>query len=192
MTRVTLYFFTDIANFRSDVSLYQQEEICHSLEDYNKHIEDLKTEMVSATNSAELIRKDIKDLRNKYGFVTGAQKCEVCRYPVLTRSFYLFPCQHVFHTSCLVDEISKHLDAVKLRRLQDLQRRVKELATIQDNANNNAPNGTLNGLSEDDQVREEFDRMVASECILCGDVMIKSIVKPFITADDADLKGWEI
>jgi len=173
-----------------DTCQLQQEEICDSLEDYNKHIEDLKSEMIAATNSAELIRKDIKDLRNKYGFVTGAQKCEVCRYPVLTRSFYLFPCQHVFHTSCLVDEVSKNLDTARLRRLQDLQRRVKEFAAVHDT--NNAPNGTMNGLSEDDQVREEFDRMVASECILCGDMMIKSIVKPFITADDADLKGWEI
>jgi hypothetical protein len=148
--------------------------------------------MVQATNSAELIRKDIKDLRNKYGFVTGAQKCEVCRYPVLTRSFYLFPCQHVFHTSCLVDEISKNLDTAKLRRLQDLQKRVRDLSAAHE-LSNNMTSGTVNGLSEDDQAREEFDRMVASECILCGDMMIKSIVKPFISADETELlKGWEI
>jgi phage shock protein A len=36
------------------------------LENYNKHIEKLKNEMNEATESAENIRRDIKELRNKY------------------------------------------------------------------------------------------------------------------------------
>lgn len=43
-----------------------QEEICSSLEDYNRHIEELKIEMEEATKSADLIRMDIKELKNKY------------------------------------------------------------------------------------------------------------------------------
>ena len=42
-----------------------KEEICKALEEYNRRIEDLKVEMDDATNSAELIRRDIKNLRTK-------------------------------------------------------------------------------------------------------------------------------
>lgn len=43
-----------------------KEEICNALKEYNERIEELKTEMDEATRSAVLIRKDIKNLRNKY------------------------------------------------------------------------------------------------------------------------------
>jgi vacuolar protein sorting-associated protein 18 len=38
------------------------DEICKSLEDYNRHIEELKFEMNDATVSADLIRLDIKEV----------------------------------------------------------------------------------------------------------------------------------
>ena len=44
-----------------------QDAICSSLTDYNAHIDDLKTEMQGATDSAKNIRSDIQDIRNKYG-----------------------------------------------------------------------------------------------------------------------------
>jgi len=43
-----------------------QEEITAALTEYNQHIEDLKREMDAATQSAEAIRRDIRDLRSKY------------------------------------------------------------------------------------------------------------------------------
>src|SRR6478672_3977448 len=85
--------FTRIDDFK--------QEICASLEDYNRHIDELKQEMDEATSSASMIRMDIKDLRNKYGHVVANQKCTICEYFVLTREFYLFPCNHVFHSDCL-------------------------------------------------------------------------------------------
>ena len=42
----------------------------------------------------------------RYGIVGGQQKCAACSYPLLTRSFYLFPCQHMFHSDCLIAEVS--------------------------------------------------------------------------------------
>lgn len=34
--------------------------------------------------------------------ILANQKCEECKYPLLTRAFYIFPCGHGFHGSCLV------------------------------------------------------------------------------------------
>jgi hypothetical protein len=42
-----------------------KDEICACLEDYNQHIELLKTDMDEATHNADLIRADIRSLRNR-------------------------------------------------------------------------------------------------------------------------------
>ena len=44
-----------------------------------------------------------------------------------------------------------------------------------------------------DQLREELDDIVASECVLCGDIMIKSIDQPFIGDEELDVaSSWAI
>ena len=87
-----------------------KDEICESLEDYNENVEGLKDEMEEYTRSANLIRKDILSLKNRSGFVTSNQKCDLCTQPVLTRHFYLFPCTHVFHADCIAGEIQKYIE----------------------------------------------------------------------------------
>ena len=42
-----------------------QDAICTSLEEYNQHIDSLKTEMEEATESAKEIRGEIQTFRNK-------------------------------------------------------------------------------------------------------------------------------
>lgn len=83
--------------------------------------------MNNATKNADLIRADIADLRNKYFFlilvaslylylqladvvfrhayIPGNQKCSLCDLPAISRHFYLFPCQHTFHSDCLAREV---------------------------------------------------------------------------------------
>ena len=58
----------DVLPFFPDFVLIDdfKDEISAALTEYNEHIEDLKHEMDSATQSAEAIRRDIRDLRNKY------------------------------------------------------------------------------------------------------------------------------
>lgn len=44
-----------------------------------------------------------------------------------------------------------------------------------------------------EQLREELDDIVASECVLCGDIMIKSIDQPFIGDEEMDVaSSWAI
>jgi hypothetical protein len=83
-----------------------KDEICTALEGYSEHIERLKNDMDEATRSAEVIRHDIAELRNRFILVDAGEKCESCGMQLLTRQFYVFPCQHMFHADCLISEVS--------------------------------------------------------------------------------------
>lgn len=126
-----------------------KEEICTALEGYSTQIEQLKEEMAESTKSAEAIKADIADLKNRFVVVDANEKCGSCGLTLLTRQFYVFPCQHTFHADCLIREVScsrlcafvfffhelsladallvirtqvtKHLSPVALRRMLDLQ-----------------------------------------------------------------------
>jgi hypothetical protein len=44
-----------------------------------------------------------------------------------------------------------------------------------------------------EQLREELDDIVASECVLCGDIMVKSIDQPFIGDEEIEVvSSWAI
>ncbi|GAA6046606.1 hypothetical protein JCM3770_006235 [Rhodotorula araucariae] len=98
-----------------------KEEICSALEDYSAHIERLKEDMNEATRSAEAIKADIADLDSRFVVVDAGEKCGCCRQQLLTRQFYVFPCQHCFHADCLIQEVTKTLTPSQLRRMLDLQ-----------------------------------------------------------------------
>jgi len=181
--------FTRIDDFK--------EEICSSLEDYNRHIEELKVEMEEATKSADLIRQDIKDMRNNYGFVTTVRNCDLCNYAVLTREFYLFPCGHVYHATCLRNEMVKYLDKVQKARVTELMTLISQMSsdsiikkkqTLDEKSETNVT-VTVNQI---DSLKDELDDYVASECPYCGDIIIKSIAEPFVQLDEIESLSWVI
>ncbi|KAL4656442.1 vacuolar protein sorting-associated protein 18-like [Arapaima gigas] len=174
-----------------------KEAICSSLEEYNKHIEELKQEMEEATESAKRIREDIQHMRNKYGVVESHEKCAACDFPLLNRPFYLFLCGHMFHYDCLFQEVSPHLSSYKQSKLDELQKKLA--ATSQ-------PTKTRHRMKEDEtaaaslgksqlsreQIKADIDDIVASECVYCGELMIRSIDKPFIDPNkfDEEKQSW--
>lgn len=83
-----------------------KEEIAHALEGYSAHIDELKREMDEATRTAESIKKDISELRNRFVTIAAEETCSVCLQLLLTRQFYVFPCQHTFHADCLIGLVS--------------------------------------------------------------------------------------
>ncbi|XP_033893676.2 vacuolar protein sorting-associated protein 18 homolog [Acipenser ruthenus] len=160
-----------------------KEAICNSLEEYNKHIEELKQEMEEATESAKRIREDIQEMRNKYGVVESQEKCAACDFPLLNRPFYLFLCSHMFHYDCLLQEVSPHLSAYKHSKLEELQKKL--LTTSQPTKSRHRPKeeDTVSlgkGQLSRQQIKSDIDDIIAAECVYCGELMIKSIDKPFI------------
>jgi len=185
--------FTRIDDFK--------QEICASLEDYNRHIEELKSDMDEATNSADLIRMDIKELRNKYNFVGANQKCCLCETPVLTKEFYLFRCQHVFHSDCLMTEMMKHMDNVQRQKVVELMQQIEQSESggtfskkLSFSGVTGAEDKEVNVVvSKIDKLKDELDDFVASECVLCGEIMIDQIAESFISTNEYDaIASWSI
>jgi hypothetical protein len=82
-----------------------KDEICDALESYAAHIERLKGDMGDATRAADAIKADIKELDERFVVVDANEKCGSCGMQLLTRQFYVFPCQHSFHADCLIQEV---------------------------------------------------------------------------------------
>lgn len=204
----------DILPFFPDFVLIDdfKDEICSALEEYNIHIEDLKTEMDEATKSAESIRLDIRELKSRFAVINAVEKCYLCQFPLLTRQFYIFPCQHAFHADCLVNRTSKYLPTRQIRRLANLQEQLsRELrqskspqpessmvpvalrGAIFSGGDTETKKKEPSSVARAEQLKEELDDIVASECVLCGDIMIKSIDQPFIGDDETDVvASWAI
>ena len=133
--------------------------------------------MDEATRAAENIRLDVRELRKRYSVVPPAQTCYLCRQPLLARQGYLFPCGHCFHADELSEEVLKELRAPQVRRVRALQDMIAR------EADKNSKTLT--------RLRDELDGIVAAECILCGEAMIRSVDRPFLKADE-DAAGWSL
>eukprot|EP00003_Mantamonas_plastica_P000108 TRINITY_DN10115_c0_g1_i3.p1 TRINITY_DN10115_c0_g1~~TRINITY_DN10115_c0_g1_i3.p1 ORF type:complete len:499 (-),score=177.51 TRINITY_DN10115_c0_g1_i3:992-2488(-) len=184
----------DILPFFPDTVLIDdfQEQICESLNSYNHNIDLLKEDMKESTKSSEEIRQDIKRLRLKSGTVVENQRCDLCELPVLTRKFYLFPCQHVFHTDCVVREMMKHQGRHQQNRimgiLEQIHHHESSLRMLAKSSE-----GAKAAQKELDQLQNELDDAVAGSCLFCGDTMINSIDEPFIGFDEGSVEdSWSI
>ncbi|KAK4050478.1 tethering complex subunit [Microbotryomycetes sp. JL221] len=147
-----------------------KEEICRALEDYSSHIDRLKKEMDDATQSAEEIKRDIGELRNRFVVVDANDKCASCVRQLLTRQFYVFPCQHSFHADCLIDEVTKQLSPVALRRMLDLQSRLasdgKSDSASSVRARNIVEDQTLKLAAASVQGLDQLRKMVLPDALL--------------------------
>lgn len=122
----------------------------------------------------------------------------------------MFPCKHRFHTDCLLKELTQllgssalpvdfssnydpfclNLGPAKRNKLDDLNRQLKIL-NAQGQGDNLSTGST--GMSAKEVVKAEIDNIVASECLYCGENMIRNIDKPFIEENEYDkiMKEWE-
>ncbi|KAK6950288.1 hypothetical protein Daesc_008614 [Daldinia eschscholtzii] len=153
-----------------------KDEICDALEDYSRNIDSLKKEMDESSQTAANIKIDIAGLDHRYAIVEPGEKCYVCTLPLLSRQFFVFPCQHAFHSDCLGRKVLEQAGVSKSRRIKECQVQISK--------------GLVSGARKDAMVAE-LDALVASACILCSDYAIKRIDEPFITADD-DKSEWAL
>lgn len=97
-----------------------KDEICTALEDYSRHIDALRQEMDNSAQTARQIRGEIAGLDTRYAIVEPGEKCWICSLPLLSRQFFVFPCQHAFHSDCLGKEVLEGAGGKK-KYIRDLQ-----------------------------------------------------------------------
>jgi vacuolar protein sorting-associated protein 18 len=152
-----------------------KDEICSALEEYSHQVDRLKQQMDDSARSSQSIQSSIADLSRGYAVIQAGESCSICEYPLLSRQFYVFPCRHAFHADCLVNKLKEEGNVTLKRRIMEVQAEL--------------------GRSGSDGARkvamEEFDSVVAAECVLCGDLMVKSIDVGF-KGDKNELEGWKI
>ncbi|PMD43432.1 vacuolar protein sorting protein-like protein DigA [Hyaloscypha variabilis F] len=153
-----------------------KEEICAALEDYSRNIDALKKEMDESAQTATNIKIDIAALDHRYAIVEPGEKCYVCGLPLLSRQFFVFPCQHAFHSDCLGRKVMEQVGLGKGKRIRELQGQISK--------------GLLAGARRDRAIAE-LDGLVASACILCSDFAIKRIDEPFVLPTD-DRNEWAL
>lgn len=140
-----------------------KEEICAALEGYASQIDKLKLEMDDAARSAELIKSDIDGLGNRFVVVDAAEKCALCRELLLTRQFYVFPCQHAFHGDCFIDEAKGLLSPAQLRRVLALQ---AKLAPAQHKASSKAQSSALAAIPYGMPGLDQLRKLVLPDALL--------------------------
>jgi hypothetical protein len=124
-----------------------KEEICAALEDYSRNIDALKKEMDESAQTATNIKIDIAALDHRYAIVEPGEKCYICGLPLLSRQFFVFPCQHAFHSDCLGRKVMEQVGLGKGKRIRELQGQISK--------------GLLTG-SKRERAIAELDGLVAS------------------------------
>ncbi|KAL3425373.1 Vacuolar protein sorting-associated protein 18-like protein [Phlyctema vagabunda] len=153
-----------------------KEEICAALEDYSRNIEGLKKEMDESSQTATNIKIDIAALDHRYAIVEPGEKCYVCELPLLSRQFFVFPCQHAFHSDCLGRKVMEQVGVATGKRIREVQNQISR--------------GMVTGAKRDTAIAE-LDGLIASSCILCSDFAIKRIDEPFVSVTDDKLE-WAL
>lgn len=91
-----LPFFSD--NTKIDVF---HESLSFSLDRYKSDVEELKNEMKEMIEISLEMKQEIKSFTNRHGIIPSNSTCENCRQPIYSQDFYLFPCNHKFHSKCI-------------------------------------------------------------------------------------------
>ncbi|KAF2012799.1 hypothetical protein BU24DRAFT_374597 [Aaosphaeria arxii CBS 175.79] len=178
LRRVDLLRIEDLIPFFPDFIVIDdfKEEICAALEDYSRKIDELKKEMDESEETAAHIKTDIKALEQRYAIVEPGERCYVCSLPLLARQFFVFPCQHAFHSDCLAKKVVELAGIARGKRIAELQMEVSK--------------GTGVGAKREKAIRE-LDALVGSACVLCSEMAVKMIDEPFISATD-DKEEWAL
>lgn len=79
-----------------------KEAIRKSLQEYKSLISSLKDGTYDSI--ANDIISEIKVFEKRYSIIRSGQRCEICLKNIMTRRFHVYPCGHLFHTYCMLEE----------------------------------------------------------------------------------------
>uniref|UniRef100_A0A8D8CPT7 Vacuolar protein sorting-associated protein 18 homolog n=1 Tax=Culex pipiens TaxID=7175 RepID=A0A8D8CPT7_CULPI len=159
-----------------------KEAICESLKEYNVKIQEQRKDMEDSAKSAERVRAELQTFRNRSVTVGAQEQCAVCGVYLLLKPFFIFHCGHKFHGDCLERQIVPQLDAEVVHHLMNLK---QQLTVAQQQLNHSAGVDSVDAVtSSKEHLKAQIEDILASDCLYCGEVMIRTIDKTFI-------ENWE-
>lgn len=167
-----LPFFNDfvtIDNFK--------EAICDSLQEYSENIRKLKKEMKQASDSAKVIRDEIVAAKTEHHYVKSTDRCDLSSELLMTKPFYIFSCGHKYIADYLADAVENYLEPKKKTELHEIRSRIQMLESER---NIKIVQNKL------DQAYSELEEIIASDCLFCGDLMVKNVDTLFIASEEFD------
>lgn len=138
-----------------------KNQVINSMENYNEQISELNREMEDSVHTASNVKQQINKFEKRYALIEPGEGCAICEFPLATRRFYVFPCQHAFHYDCLLDSIKKTADYGIKQKIAEAQK-----------------SSTSNNIKE---LPSLVDEILSEKCILCGEGKIDSIDVPLVT-----------
>lgn len=157
--------FTSIDNLR--------DEICSDLESFGTQITKLSMEMNFSIKLNESINDKIDAYAERSQVIETGESCSLCELLLTSRKFFIFPCNHAFHSDCLVKEILRSNDYALKKKLEFLQK--KFLA--------NKPGKGAKFVNT-----REVDALLCRRCPLCSDLKIDTVDEPLAVATSS----WDI
>jgi len=65
--------------------------------------------MEESAKSAERVRNELQQFRNRSILINSNDKCTICLINLLIKPFFIFPCGHKFHSDCLEKQLVNYL-----------------------------------------------------------------------------------
>jgi hypothetical protein len=133
-----------------------KDAIRNSLFTYTQQINLLKDGIDQSAISAQLIRRDIQLIKQKSINVNTGDLCSKCKFRLMTRRFYVFPCMHKFHSDCLYQTSQPYLLSANRTRIEELQKLLQDIQTMPNmihpanntSNNNNLVSNTINHIAK--------------------------------------------
>lgn len=94
-------------------------EIVKSLERAKVRLGSITDEMEESLRASKEMHDDSHKFSQRSVIVEPGEPCAICTYPLVTRHFYVFPCQHAFHSDCLSNAIKSGIDAKRKKKLDE-------------------------------------------------------------------------
>lgn len=86
-------------------------EIIKGLEQMNTKLSSLNVEIDDTLQASESMQSELATFSKRSVLVEPGEQCFLCHFPLVTRKFVVFPCQHGFHVDCTqkkLEERSPH------------------------------------------------------------------------------------
>lgn len=158
----------DILPFFSDFEKIDdfKDTVCLALKDYEMKLQEQKKDMEESVKSAETIRNNLQDFRNRSLIIGGNEICTICELSLLSKPFFVFPCSHKFHSDCMEKQLTTNISSNQIERINILKHHLTSAGQGQNEKTR-------------EQIKEEIEECIAASCLYCGELMIESLDKQF-------------